>query len=190
LQHSGAVVNVNVNVNPSSPDDGVRMLSWAAHAVESPSFREDDEDHQKTSTPRTTPNGETTLTRVKFTEAIGCSPIIHTTKASERALAEAIRRCSSPATAYSSSSSAASSYSPVTRHPAMYYNDGIGPSPLSFRDHHQETEIELELLRNCLEDVFVSGTSNGSTAIGGSAVSSHCGSATLTSEGTNEVLDK
>ena len=194
LQESRDVVNVNVNVNmnPSSPDDGVRMLSWAAHAVESPAFQKDDEDHQKTT--RTTPNGKTTTTtRVKFTEAIGCSPIIHTTKAPEQALTEAIHRCYSPTTAYSSSSSAATSYSPMIRHPAMYYNDGIGPSPLSFRDHHQDTEIELEMLRNCLEDVFVSGTSSGTSTSAtnvGSVVSSHCGSVTLTSDGTNEVLDK
>ena len=115
--------------------DGFKMLSWAVQAVESP---------QKTIRNHT-PDGKPS---VGFMEAMGCSPIVPSgTKCS---LSEAIHKCCPPSSQSSGSNSTRSASSISSRKSKEF----VGASPLSFRDLN-ENEHELELLRNCLEDVFV-----------------------------------
>ena len=142
----------NLSSSQSSPlsQDGFQMLSWAAQAVESPQTEYQQHFHS--------PNGKTGM---RFLQALDCSPIVPSTNSNKGSLAEAIHRCCPPSESSTSTFSAS---------PAIC-SDNIGPSPLSFRGHH-DTESELELLRNCLEDVFMTSIASGSgnSASGGSIV--------------------
>ncbi len=132
----------NLSSSQSSPmsQDGFKMLSWAAKTVESP-----------LKTIRThTPDSKT---NVRFMEALGCSPIVPS--GSKGSLVEAIHKCCPPSSQSTSSNSTRGASSVASRK----NKEIAGTSPLSFRGH-DENEHELELLRNCLEDVFVA-TSGG-----------------------------
>ena len=131
----------NLSSSQSSPmsQDGFQMLSWAAQAVESP---------RKTIR---TPDGKTS---VRFMEAMGCSPILpYTTQTTEH-------RCSPPSSESSSTSTQSGNINNNNNNKEI-----IGPSPLSLRDH-EDNEVELELLRNCLEDVFVATSSANASSCG------------------------
>ena len=147
--------------------DGVQMLSWAARAVESPVL-----ERKRKSTDRNTrtPDIKTKANSISFTDAIGYSPIVRT-KGSSLEVAELFHKFSSTSP---EKTSFASSF-PNSPRVAIFNNDGSEPSPLCFREH-QDSEIELDFLRNCLEDVFVASDMVDT----GTIVPPHCGSATMT----------
>ena len=112
------------------------MLSWAAQAVESPVM----DDHQNAAL--------SSADKTEFMKAM-CSPIVPAQKKKKR---------SKPRNTIKSSTSSASAVSS----PAIHSTNSsmMGPSPLSLRGR-QDSLSELELLRNCLEDVFVATHANG-----------------------------
>ena len=124
------------------------MLSWAAQAVESPAM----DDHQNAAL--------SSADKTEFMKAM-CSPIVPTQKKKKR---------SKPRNTTKSSTSSAHTASS----PAMHSTNSsmMGPSPLSLRGR-QDSLSELELLRNCLEDVFVATHANGN-----GIVAQNCTSAT------------
>ena len=143
-----------------SPDDGVRMLSWAARAVESPAFKQ-----QEHNTPiGGSTHGKTTTRFVSFVDTVGYSPITIPSVGSTLA-AEVINRYCSPVKKRSFNNTFNSTTTVTTNN-----NDVVGPSPLfgpsplCFQNYQPHTDVELELLRNCLEDVFAATSSTDSSS--------------------------
>jgi len=134
--------------NWSQSSDGVRMLSWVAEALESPSFQNDkdidqNEDH---------PNHMASSARLYSPISRTCETLVHP--------AEMIQKRSSSDADYSCNAN----YPPsICLGLGAISNDGgNGPSPLSLRDP-QDTQVELDMLRNCLEDIFGTGTNGNQT---------------------------
>ncbi len=134
--------------SPSSSQDGFRMLSWAAQAVESPALNE-------------LQNGPPlSVDKAEFMKTM-CSPIVPSQKKKQR------RSNQQPyATKRSGSGTSSALSAPSPANSSM-----MGPSPLSLQGP-QDSLSELELLRNCLEDVFVT-----THASGNAVVPQHCASA-------------
>ena len=127
-----------------SSSDGVKMLSWAAKAVESPLY-----------------NGDKKRSRVLclLAEAIDHSPIIPPPRAPQGSTTRpgfATTMCTAP-TATSLMETFDSCVAPAN---VFITNNNTGSTPIFDDRYHQHTEVDLELLRECLENVFSDSSSN------------------------------
>ena len=137
----------NKKSRAGSPPDGVKMLSWAAKAVESPLF-----------------NGDKKRSRVLclLAEAIDHSPIVPpttmimsnsttTTQQGGVTTVVMVPPLGSSSKSFNNFAAAVPTHELV----ANITTTANGSTPIFYdRYHHQHTEVDLELLRDCLENVF------------------------------------
>ena len=122
--------------------------SGFAEALESPSFQNDKDIDQN----EDNPNHMASSARLYSPISRTCETLVHP--------AEMVQKRSSSDADYSCNAN----YPPsICLGLGAISNDGgNGPSPLSLRDP-QDTQVELDMLRNCLEDIFGTSTNGNQT---------------------------